>query len=208
MSETFLFETFEKPTLDNRLHWYCPPRQWSIQKSSLAIEPDAKTDYWQKTHYGFAVENGPFLFLELEGDFILTTRVRFYPAHQYDQAGLMVRYSSDFWIKTAVEHEPDGLARLGAVVTDHGYSDWSTQNVSSSLRELEFQIKREGDDFLVYYREDNPPGERDTQKDWTQIRMAHLEPSEATAIQCGLYACSPIEAGFKAEFDYLKVERG
>lgn len=208
MSETILVETFDKPTLDSRLHWYCPPSQWSIQESSLVIEPDAKTDYWQNTHYGFAVDNGPFLHLEMEGDFNFTTRVRFYPAHQYDQAGLMVRFSSDFWIKTAVEYEPDGPARLGAVVTDHGYSDWSTQNAPASLSELEFQIKREGNDFLVYYREVYLPGESEAQEDWTQIRMAHLEPPEATAIQCGLYACSPIGAGFKAEFDYLRVERG
>jgi regulation of enolase protein 1 (concanavalin A-like superfamily) len=208
MSNTIMFETFEKPALDRRLRWFCPPNRWSIQASSLTIEPDAKTDYWQKTHYGFKVDNGLFLYLELEGDFVLTTRVRFHPVHQYDQAGLMVRYSPECWIKTAVEHEPDGPARLGAVVTDHGYSDWSTQNTSSRLRELELQIKREGDDFLVYFREVNSPGARDEQKDWTQIRMAHLEPPEATAIQCGLYACSPIGAGFQAEFGYLKVEQG
>jgi len=208
MSEIILFETFDGPSIDSRLRWYCPPAQPAILNSHLVIEPGAKTDYWQKTHYGFAVDNGHFLHLELEGDFNLSTRVRFYPAHQYDQAGLMVRFSPDYWIKTAVEHEPEGAARLGAVVTDHGYSDWSTQNVPASLSELELQVKREGNDYLVYYRQVNLPGASEEEKDWTQIRMAHLEPPEMTAIQCGLYACSPIGAGFRAEFDYLRVEKG
>ncbi len=154
-----------------------------------------------------AVDNGHFLHLELEGDFTLSTRVRFYPAHQYDQAGLMVRFSPDYWIKTAVEHEPDEPARLGAVVTDHGYSDWSTQNAPTSLSELELQVKRQGNDYLVYFREVNLPGASQGEKGWIQIRMAHLEPPQMTAIQCGLYACSPIGAGFRAEFDYLRVER-
>jgi len=208
MSDIILFETFDRPAMDSRLRWYCPPAQPAILNSHLVIKPDAKTDYWQKTHYGFVVDNGPFLHLELEGDFNLSTRVRFHPAHQYDQAGLMVRFSPDYWIKTAVEHEPDGPARLGAVVTDHGYSDWSTQNAPANLSELELKVKREGNDYLVYYREVNLPGASEGGKDWTQIRMAHLQPPEMTPIQCGLYACSPIGGGFRAEFDYLRVERG
>ena len=208
MRELILFETFDTPAMDDRLCWYCPPTQTEIINSHLVIQPETKTDYWQKTHYGFAVGNGHFLHLELEGDFNLSTKVRFYPAHQYDQAGLMVRFSPDYWIKTAVEHEPEGPSRPGAVVTDHGYSDWSTQNVPASLSELELRVKREGDDYLVFYREVSLSETSQGGKEWTQIRMAHLEPPEMTAIQCGLYACSPIGAGFRAEFDYLKLERG
>jgi regulation of enolase protein 1 (concanavalin A-like superfamily) len=36
--------------------------------------------------------------------------------------------------------------------------------------------------------------------------MAHIENIGQTAVQCGLYACSPIAAGFKAHFKYLKIE--
>ena len=94
MSEWFINETFDKPTFDPRLTWFNPPQIWRIDNSSLIVEPDAKTDYWQRTHYGFVADNGHFLFTEVEGDFIVTTKVRFNPAHQYDQAGLMVRLSA------------------------------------------------------------------------------------------------------------------
>ncbi len=53
MSEIILFETFDRPAMDSRLHWYCPPAQPAILNSHLVIKPEAKTDYWQKTHYGF-----------------------------------------------------------------------------------------------------------------------------------------------------------
>jgi len=34
---------------------------------------------------------------------------------------------------------------------------------------------------------------------WTQLRIAHLiEDTGQAAIQCGVYACSPKEAGFLA----------
>ena len=117
--------------LDVRLRWYCEPARWSVDHAtgSLRIYPDAETDFWQRTHYGFRVDNGHFLFPPVDGRFVMTTHVRFEPVHQYDQAGLMVRLSPDCWLKTSVEYEPGPTNRLGVVVTNTGYSDWSTQEV-------------------------------------------------------------------------------
>lgn len=204
VTEIWLDETFDAPNFDPRLQWFHAPQKWSIQPdgSVLRVEPEAKTDYWQKTHYGFKADNGHFLFAEVTGDFILSTQVRFQPAHQYDQAGLMVRLSADCWLKTSVEFEPEGPARLGAVVTNYGYSDWSTQNFSGN--EVLLRVRREGGDYTVEYAEAVNPAEAQ----WTQIRIAHLHDDGGGAVQAGLYACSPIGAGYVAEFDFLKVEKG
>jgi regulation of enolase protein 1 (concanavalin A-like superfamily) len=112
----------------------------------------------------------------------------------------MVRLSPDFWLKTSIEFEPDESNRLGAVVTRHGYSDWSTQDIAKSVTEYELRVHREKDDYFVEYRQ----SETDH---WSQIRMAHLENTEEALVQCGLYACSPINAGFKAQFEYLRIEK-
>ena len=178
------------------LSWFCQPRKWSLDHGHLTLYPDAKTDYWQRTHYGFQNDNGHFLYTEVDGDFLLTTKVHFFPQHQYDQAGLMVRISPDFWLKTSIEFEPDEPNRLGAVVTRHGYSDWSTQDIAKDVQEYLLRIRRAGDDYTVAYRQN----ENDH---WSQIRLAHLENAPGAVVQCGLYACSPIEAGFRAEFEYL-----
>ena len=81
-----------------------------------------------------------------------------------------------------------------------GSHDWSTQDISKQVQEYQLHIQREGDDYVVHYRqlEDDR---------WSQIRMAHLENPEGTPVLCGLYACSPIEAGFKVQFEYLKLEK-
>jgi regulation of enolase protein 1 (concanavalin A-like superfamily) len=198
MSTLILSEEFDG-NLDARLNWFCPPEKWSLENGNLIIHPDAKTDFWQRTHYGFQNDNGHFLFAEFAGDFTLTTKVWLSPVHQYDQAGLMVRLSADFWLKTSIEFEPEESNRLGAVVTHQGYSDWSTQDVPKSLRELQFRIRREGDDYIVAYRQSDPDP-------WSQIRMAHLENAQHTLVKCGLYACSPIDSGFEARFEYLQLE--
>ena len=59
---------------DSDLTWFCPPRNWSLEEGGLTLFPEAKTDYWQRTHYGFQNDNGHFLYTEIEGDFILTTK--------------------------------------------------------------------------------------------------------------------------------------
>ena len=181
------------------LSWFCPPDRWSLENGRLTLYPDAKTDYWQRTHYGFQNDNGHFFYTEMVGNFILTTKVRFFPQHQYDQAGLMVRISSDYWLKTSIEFEPDEPNRLGAVVTRYGYSDWSTQDISKQVTEYQLRVHRDTDDYTVEYRQfDQDP--------WSQIRMAHLEILAGSTVQCGLYACSPVDTGFKAEFEFLDLE--
>jgi len=202
-NEPLLHASFAEPALDPALRWHCEPARWCVRPGErcLRIEPAAHTDFWQKTHYGFAADNGHFLAAPASGDFVLSTAVRFRPVHQYDQAGLMVRISPSCWLKTSVEYEPDGPSRLGVVVTNRGYSDWSTQAFDSRVREVHLRIRREAQDYLVDASGD---GAR-----WEQIRMAHLDEDRpgVTAL-AGLYACSPKEAGFVADFAYLTIVGG
>ena len=129
--------------------WHCEPGHWTVGDSELRVHPDAPTDFWQRTHYGFRVDNGHFLHHDVTGDFILSVCVRFHPVHQYDQAGLMVRVSEDCWLKSSVEFEPSGPCRLGVVVTNHGYSDWSTQDFPADIEAVWLRVRREADDYII-----------------------------------------------------------
>jgi regulation of enolase protein 1 (concanavalin A-like superfamily) len=200
MLEPSLHESFRGPTLDARLRWHCEPPQWSVDAGRLRVEPGAATDFWQRTHYGFSADNGHFLHTEMAGDFVLTTHVHFRPVHQYDQAGVMVRVSPSCWLKSSVEHEPDGPGRLGAVVTNFGYSDWSTQSFATGPGDVWLRVRREGDDYLV---EASPDG-----RVWQQLRLAHLHEGRGRAVTSGIYACSPRGAGFRAEFSHLTLDAG
>src|SRR6266481_8676878 len=169
MIDLHLHESFTGPNVNPQLRWYCEPRRWSLHAADgcLRLEPDGGTDFWRKTHYGFEADNGHFLFTEVTGDFVLTTHVHFHPANQYDQAGLMVRVSPTCWLKTSVEYEPHGPSRLGAVVTNSGYSDWSTQGFPESLDEVWLRIRRENGTYVADASRDGA--------DWEQLRMAHLQ---------------------------------
>ena len=202
MPDPILRRPFSHAALPSALRWHCEPARWSLDpaRQSLRIEPDAATDFWQRTHYGFEVDNGHFLHADVAGDFVLAVHTLFRPVHQYDQSGIMVRMSPSCWLKASVEFEPHEPGRLGAVVTNFGYSDWSTQEFPPGAGEVWLRARREGDDFIVDAASDGAT--------WTQIRMAHLHEVRGAPVSCGVYACSPRGAGFVAEFTDLTVERG
>ncbi len=199
MATPFLFEPFDNPTFDPRLAWYNPPHSWKAASSWLQVDPGAKTDYWQQPQLGIHADNGPFLFAEVTGNFVLTTHVRMKPANQYDQAGLMVRLSPTCWLKTSVEMEVDIPSKLGSVITHHGFSDWATQDFHGQSPELDFRIRRENGDYTVDCSMDGST--------WSQIRFSHIAEDDGKhPVQAGLYACSPVAPGFLVEFDFLKIE--
>jgi uncharacterized protein len=192
-----LRESFQTTPLHKNLNWHKEPSIWSVNQRQLQIYSDAPTDFWQRTHYGFRFDNGHFLGAEFGGDFSIETSVHCDFRHQYDQAGLMIRVSDQFWIKTAVEYEPDEPNKLGVVVTNNGYSDWSTQDVNDAFTSYKLRIIRKDSDYQVAWH--NP-----LTGAWAQMRLLHL--FDRPVVQAGLYCCSPKEAGFSARFDYLHVE--
>lgn len=201
-----LREDFAGTSLDARLGWFNEPRNWKAGAGWLELETDGGTDFWQRTSYGFRADNGHLLYAMVEGDFVLSTSLRFCPVHQYDQAGLMVRISPECWLKTSVEFEAEGPSRLGAVVTHAGYSDWSTQDFPREILEIQFRLARRAGDYRVDYA--LPASSRSGSPGWIQIRMAHLleDPGEKP-VQAGIYACSPKAAGYSVRFHSLTIER-
>ena len=181
--------------------WHSEPAGWNLDPggAALTMRPAGSTDFWRRTHYGFDADNGPFFYTPVAGDFRMSARIRFQPLHQYDQAGLMVRISADCWLKTSIEFEPGAANRLGAVVTNSGFSDWSTQDVPKDVTDFRLRVSRRGADYTVEACVDR--------REWTQIRLARLTDDSGTSpVMCGVYACSPKEAGMTATFDEFRIQ--
>lgn len=193
----FLEEPFLTAVIDPRLQWFCEPSAWRVinEPPCLELHTEPESDFWQRTHLGFQADNGHFLHCPVQGDFMMETYVEFEGVHQYDQAGLMVRFGPECWIKTSVEFEPDGPNRLGAVVTSHSFSDWSTQDVSKQLRSVGLRITRHAQTFIVEAATEGGS--------YQQIRLAHLDGEGP--LLAGLYACSPKQAGFRPRFRFLRI---
>ncbi len=190
-----LIEKFLQPSIPEKFYWFNPPARFQLG-AGLEITTDEKTDFWQRTYYGFQNDNGHCLFTRLTGDFSLTAHVEFRPREKYDQCGLMLRIDPENWIKLSIEYESESHSRLGSVVTNLGFSDWATQDISSKQREMSYRISRNGNDFLL---ENSDDGRR-----WHQLRVAHLHKGTET-LESGVYACSPVGKDFWCRFDLLAI---
>lgn len=189
-------EQFTAPTLPAGFYWFNEPATYQLG-DGLKIYTNEETDFWQRTHYGFRRDDGHCCFRKLSGDFAVITQVAFSPRAQYDQCGLMVRLDAQNWIKLSTEYEDETVSRLGSVVTNDGFSDWATQDIPSSQREMWYRIHRRGRDFLLESSNDGWT--------WTQMRITHLGQLPAAAdLEVGPYACSPIGDGFWSHFKWLQ----
>lgn len=195
--------------------WINPPTRLPHSSERAAAEfsfqTDPGTDFWQRTYYGFRNANAPALLFDRDDNFTMSVTVQAEYEVLFDQAGVIVWVDDDNWIKASVEYENETFSRLGAVVTNTGYSDWSTRN-SPALPSINFKVSRRGPDFLI---------EANTQNEWEQLRIAHLSVlgdttlpmgqmaaheiaiPPAAKVAVGIYACSPGESSFEAHFSGL-----
>lgn len=75
-----------------QMQWFNEPEQWSVaNEQSLSMYVTPKTDFWRITHYGFTVDDGPFYYCQLGGEFEATVKLTGEYQTRYDQMELMIR---------------------------------------------------------------------------------------------------------------------
>jgi regulation of enolase protein 1 (concanavalin A-like superfamily) len=190
--------------------WLNEAADATVDDDGVRITTSPGTDLWQRTYYGFRTDNAPALLVGVRDDVTLTVRVTGAYRRRYDQAGVLVRVDADAWAKASIEHEDGARSRLGCVVTNGGYSDWSTRDIAST-EQYWYRLSRRGSDFRV---EAAPDGVT-----WEQLRIFHLHALGGTdratgatqhsasgePVQIGVYACSPEDSSFEARFDRITV---
>lgn len=177
------FTTFE---------WTRAPQNYSVSKDKVVIETQPATDLWQRTYYLFRNDNAPLLQMKTEEEFFsFTVKTDFLSTHRFDQCGIIMYLDSDNWIKASVEYENEKFQHLGSVVTNNGFSDWSTTEIDASHKTMWYRLSRRKQDFKIECSFDG--------KDFKQMRICHMFNAQK-AIRVGIYACSPENSSFEATF--------
>ncbi|USB33779.1 DUF1349 domain-containing protein [Paenibacillus sp. YPG26] len=178
-------------------YWVNEPElvKWN-ENQGLVLTTKPDTDFWQRTHYGFQRDNGHCLFTKVAGDFAFAAEVSFAPVTQYDQCGVMLRVNKEHWIKASIEYENESFSRLGSVVTNRGYSDWATTDISNDIKSMSYRISRRGQDVLIEYKA--------PEAEWKQMRIAHLHEL-AEIVEVGIYACSPRDRSFSCSVAQISL---
>jgi len=181
----------------NELKWTRAPRQYSVSEDRVEMITEPYTDLWQRTYYHFRNDNAPVLQMESnEKYFSFVVRTEFDTKVRYDQSGIVLYLDSENWLKASVEYENENIQRLGSVVTNNGYSDWSSVDIDPSVRSIWFRLSRRGSDFCIENSYDG--------KSFKQMRICHLFGAKDT-VRFGVYACSAENSSFKAVFTDMEI---
>lgn len=178
-----------------KMKWYKQPDRWKIEGSKLMLTAEPKTDYWQKTHYGYSTDNGHFYFTECSGDFEAVVKLSGEYKDLYDQAGLMVRIDKDNWIKSGVEFV-DGGINISAVYTRE-FSDWSVIPGPDKPLTVWLKLVRKNDSVELSYSTDGT--------EFHLQRLGYFPPKQMAMI--GVMAAAPEGGGFVATFEDFQLRR-
>lgn len=177
--------------------WTRAPKEYKVQEDRVEMVTEPFTDLWQRTYYHFRNDNAPVLQLtSKEKYFSFVVKTTFDTKVRYDQSGVVMYLDSENWLKASIEYENDVIQRLGAVVTNNGYSDWSSCDVDASIKTVWFRLSRRDDDFCVENSFDGV--------NFKQMRICHMF-NVKDEISFGIYACSPEKSSFKAVFEDMEI---
>ena len=181
----------------NEFKWIRKPLSYKIEDDIVYITTLPKTDLWQRTYYHFRNDNAPvFQMTTKEKYFSFIVKTEFDTHHRFDQCGIVMYLDSDNWLKASIEYENDRFQHLGSVVTNNGYSDWATTEISASIKSMWYRLSRREDDFCIECSEDGIH--------FKQMRICHMVKGDRV-IKFGVYACSPENSSFKATFTNFEI---
>ena len=179
-------------SLEN-MQWFNEPENYSIRNGVLEMQVPAQTDFWRIAHYGFTVDDGPFLYAVYGGEFEAKIKVSGEYETRFDQAGMMIRLDHENYVKFGIEFV-DGKFNISAVVTHHT-SDWSVIRLDEPVPHLWLKAVRRLDAIELFYGFDD--------REYTMMRTLWMQDN--CPLQVGPVAACPDGQGFKARFSDFKV---
>ena len=163
-----------------KMQWFNEPAQWEIDGNTLLMDVTPQTDYWRISHYGFTVDDAPFLYTLRGGEFEVKVKISGDYQTRFDQSGLMLRIDHENYIKAGIEFV-DGKYNLSTVVTHHT-SDWSIIPLLDAVE--------------IFYSFDD--------KEYTMMRNAWLQDN--CPVMVGIMGACPDGNGFKARFEGFSIK--
>lgn len=178
--------------------WIRKPKNTYINEDGiLTIVTEPFTDLWQRTYYHFRNDNAPvFQASTDEQYFSFVVKTNYDSNSNYEQSGIVMYWDSENWVKASVEYGNSQMQYLGCVVTNNGYSDWSSTDISADIKTMWFRLSRRNDDFCI---ENSYDGVH-----FQQMRIFHMFNTQKS-VSFGVYACSPENSSFKAEFSNFEL---
>lgn len=177
-----------------KMQWFNEPAKWEVKNNVLSMYVTPQSDYWRISHYGFTVDDAPFLYSTYGGEFEMKVKISGDYKTRFDQSGLMLRIDHENYIKAGIEFV-DGKYNLSTVVT-HKTSDWSVIVLDKPVSAVWIKAVRRLDAIEIFYSLDD--------KEYIMMRNAWMQDNRP--IMVGLMGACPDGNGFTAKFENFEVK--
>ncbi len=168
--------------------WLNPPQACLFSQNRLQLTTAARTDFWQRTWYGFERHSGHAFGFDVTEDFTLQVRVEADFTTLYDQAGIFIGEDEQQWVKAGIEFNDERPA-IGCVVTRQ-FSDWSTGLFPGDARNFWLRVTLRNEALRIQYSADGNV--------WPLLRLCHWPAAPSRF--AGIMACTPERGGLEVTF--------
>lgn len=175
------------------LEWHQEPQSWSYENGVLRAVAGPQTDLFVDPLGKVSIHNAPRLLFDVEGDFILSSKVKVGFQGTYDAGVLAVYQRENSWAKLCFEMSPQGEPMVVSVVTK-GTSD-DCNSLPTGDNEIYLRLARIGDAFAFHHSLDA--------KFWHMVRVFQLEPG---SFKTGFLAQAPVGEGCAVRFSEIRLE--
>jgi regulation of enolase protein 1 (concanavalin A-like superfamily) len=182
------------------VNWKSPLKFWrnkpvkkvTEEGMTISFQVAEKTDYWRKTRGGFILDNAPFYWHKLTGDFEVFAKINAELTTNYDKAGLMVRLDEENWVFSALEFYEDRVHHSTSVTKD--FTDWTLSLLpeGSEKEGVWISIRRYKSLISCSYSLNNG-------REWTTTRECVF--TERPVLNVGVAAACPMGKEFKVTFE-------
>jgi len=180
----------------NGFEWMNPPKNFSFQDSSLQVLLNTDTDFFNNPEDGEISATAPFLYYEIEGDFVATSLLKPDFSSVWNACALMVHQDSTNWIKFAFENSDATGKSIVSVVTKE-LSDDANGPILNNEETIWLRIIRKKDIYAMHWSEDGI--------NFNMARLTSL-PSKKV-VKIGIEAQCPIGKSARHEVRYLSIEQ-
>ncbi len=176
--------------------WSHEPEHWeSLPGGGLRVHAPARADYFRDPAGVTVVDAAPYLWLNVEGDFVARLLARPQFRSTYDSGCLLVRRDATHWGKVCYESTDFGTHAVVSVVTNDVSDDANGPDLS--VPEVWLQIARVGGCFGLHYALDG--------QSWHMVRYFSLPVP--TTVQVGMVAQCPVGPGTVVDWLSFSLEQ-
>jgi uncharacterized protein len=177
--------------------WANKPKKVKEIGAQIIVKVPTKTDCWRKTRHNFIMDNAPYYWHKVTGDFQVLVKVRGQFSKMYDKAGIMIRLDEENWILSGMEHFNDKMNHSTCVTRD--FTDWSLAPLPENAEKVGiwFCLKRMGNAYESFYSIDG--------KVWVQTRQGLF--TDRPVLKVGIVCACPMGDPYKVTFEYYRVQQ-